>query len=82
MNLLAGVCVMMEDYARAEALYSEALPVERQYFPHDVQLSRSLGGLASMSMQRGELDAALPPPELPYEETIAEEDSDFGAELN
>jgi tetratricopeptide (TPR) repeat protein len=75
-NLLAGVCLMMEDYARAEVLYSEALPVERQYFPRDIQLSRSLGGLASLRMQRGEVEAALPLAEEALKVTLQAEGED------
>jgi tetratricopeptide (TPR) repeat protein len=73
MNLLAGVCLMMEDNVRAEALFSEALPVERQYFANDVQLSRTLGGLASLKMQRGELEPALPLAEEALKVTLAAE---------
>ena len=59
-NLLAGVCLMVEDMDRARDLLEEALPVERKYFPRDIQLSRTLGGLAALHTELGQLDAALP----------------------
>jgi tetratricopeptide (TPR) repeat protein len=60
MNLLGGIYSMLGQYDRAEPLFQEALKVERQFRPNDVQLARSLGGLAAMRTHDGKLDEALP----------------------
>ncbi len=60
LNLLAGVELMREDLASAEKLLSEALPVEREILPHDIQLARTLGSLASLRCKQARIDEALP----------------------
>jgi tetratricopeptide (TPR) repeat protein len=60
MNLLAGVALMREDADYAEKLFEEALPIERELFPHNLQLARTLGGLAALRTQQSKLDEALP----------------------
>lgn len=60
LNLLAGVALMLEDADYAEKLFNEALPIERESFPHDLQLARTLGGLAALRTQQGNLKDALP----------------------
>jgi tetratricopeptide (TPR) repeat protein len=46
MNLLGGIYLMQGDYNRGNILFEEALPIERKFFPEDVQLARTLGGIA------------------------------------
>ena len=58
-NLLAGVALMLEDADYAEKLFNEALPIEREILPHDVQLARTLGGLAALRTQQSKPDEAL-----------------------
>jgi tetratricopeptide (TPR) repeat protein len=60
MNLLGGVALMVEDADYAEKLFNEALPIEREFFPHDLQLARTLGGLAALRTQQSRLEEALP----------------------
>jgi tetratricopeptide (TPR) repeat protein len=59
-NVLAGVALMRQDADYAERLFDEALPVEREFYPHDLQLARTLGGLAAIRTNQGKPDAALP----------------------
>jgi len=63
MNLLAGVSLMLGDSDRAAALFSEALPVERELFPNDLELARTLAGLGSLRLREGKIEEALPPAE-------------------
>ncbi len=58
-NLLAAVKVMLGNNDAAEALFMEILPVERQIFPHDVILGRTLEGLASVKLAETKYDEAL-----------------------
>ena len=60
LNLLAGVQLMREDVASAEKLLTEALPVEREILPHDIQLARTLGSLASLRTKQARIEEALP----------------------
>jgi tetratricopeptide (TPR) repeat protein len=60
MNLLGGVALMLEDAGYAEKLFNEALPIEREFYPHDLQLARTLGGLAALYTQQSKPDEALP----------------------
>jgi len=41
-------------------LFNEALPIERELYPNDTQLARTLGGLASLAMREGQTDKAIP----------------------
>ena len=63
MNLLAGVQLMLGENEQARALFEEALPIERELYPNDVQLGRSLIGLAGVEMQHSRYAEALPPAE-------------------
>jgi tetratricopeptide (TPR) repeat protein len=60
MNLLGGIYSMLGQYDRGEALFQEALEAERRFLPGDVQMARSLGGLAAMRTHDGRLEEALP----------------------
>ena len=60
MNLLGGIYSMLGQYDRAEPLFQEALDTERQFMPNDLQIARSLGGLAAMRTHEGKLAEALP----------------------
>lgn len=59
MNLLGAVYLMLWEGSKAEPLFLEALPIEREIMPNSIQLARSLGGLATISLYEGKLDAAL-----------------------
>ncbi len=59
-NLLAAAKVMLGDTAEAANLFQEVLPVERELFPTDVMLARTLEGLASVKLADGQYDEALP----------------------
>ena len=60
MNFLAGLELMRGDTTHAEALFREALPVERALYPKDVQLALTLGGLSSVLVRQRKTDEALP----------------------
>jgi tetratricopeptide (TPR) repeat protein len=60
MNLLANNYLMMGDPERAEALYQEALLIERKLCPADIQTARSLEGLAYGLVRRRQGREALP----------------------
>jgi len=53
-NRMAGNYLTLGDVERAERLYAEALPVERELYPNDVQLAHSLGGLAAAHLRKGQ----------------------------
>jgi tetratricopeptide (TPR) repeat protein len=63
MNLLGGVSLVLGDPDRAAALFSEALPVERELYPNHVELARTLAGLAALRLREGKTEEALPPAE-------------------
>lgn len=60
MNLLASNYLMLGDPGRAEALYREALPIERELYPRDLQTARTLEGLAYGLVRRRQAREALP----------------------
>jgi tetratricopeptide (TPR) repeat protein len=60
MNLLASNYLMLGDPDRAEALYGEALPIERELYPRDIQTARTLEGLTYGLVRRRQAQAALP----------------------
>jgi tetratricopeptide (TPR) repeat protein len=60
MNLLASNYLMLGDPDRAEALYQEALPIERELYPRDIQTARTLEGLAYGLVRRRQPREALP----------------------
>lgn len=60
MNLLGGVYMMLGDHPKAAALFQEALAIERQFYPNDTELARSLSGLASLAMQEDRAAEGVP----------------------
>jgi tetratricopeptide (TPR) repeat protein len=59
-NLLAGTYLMLGDDDRAEALFNEALAVERERYPNDLQLARSLAGLGLLRLRAKKPEETLP----------------------
>jgi tetratricopeptide (TPR) repeat protein len=59
MNLLGSVFFTLDEPERAAALYNEALPLERANFPGDIQLARTLLGLASLRLAEGKTGDAV-----------------------
>jgi tetratricopeptide (TPR) repeat protein len=60
LNILGGIYMMLGNHVRAAALFEEALPIERELYPNDTQLARTLGGLASLNMREGRTEKAVP----------------------
>jgi tetratricopeptide (TPR) repeat protein len=60
LNRAAGNYLTLADLDRAESLYSEALQIERELYPRDVQLALTLGGLAAAHLRKGQTDDVLP----------------------
>lgn len=60
MNLLAGNFLMLADPGSAQTLFEEALPIERELYPNDIQTARTLEGLANALMRTGKADVATP----------------------
>jgi tetratricopeptide (TPR) repeat protein len=60
LNVLANNYLMMADPDRAEAIYQETLPIERELYPDDMQTARTLEGLAYGLVRRGRSPEALP----------------------
>jgi len=60
MNYLASLSLMRGNTAQAEALFREALAVERELYPKNVQLALSLGGLSSILVREDKAVEALP----------------------
>jgi len=63
MNLLASNYLMIGEVDRAEALVEEALPIERELFPEDIQTARSLEALCNALIRRGRQAEAIAPAE-------------------
>src|SRR5262245_24957398 len=63
MNLLASNYLMIGELARAEALLNEALPIERELFPTDIQTARTLEGICNALVRRGKPQEAIAPAE-------------------
>ena len=63
MNLLAMVYLVEGDFDRAGPLLEEALAIEREHFPNDVALARTLGQIARLRMGTGGIADALAPAE-------------------
>ena len=61
MNLLATTYLMLGEPDRAEPLLNEALPIERELFPADIQTARTLEGLSNLMIRRGQVQEALAP---------------------
>ena len=62
-NLLASNYLMIGELERAEALLNEALPIERELYPADIQLARTLEGICNAFVRRGKADDAIAPAE-------------------
>jgi tetratricopeptide (TPR) repeat protein len=60
MNLLAGAYLMLGDDERALSLFNEALKVERELYPNDLQLARTLAGLSLLRLRAKSPEEALP----------------------
>jgi tetratricopeptide (TPR) repeat protein len=60
MNLLAGTYLMLGDDDRAATLFDEALGVERESYPNDLQLARTLAGLGLLRLRAKKPEEALP----------------------
>jgi tetratricopeptide (TPR) repeat protein len=63
MNLLASNYLMIGEVDRAQALVEEALPIERELFPEDIQTARSLEALCNALIRRGKQAEAVAPAE-------------------
>jgi len=59
MNLLASNYLMLGDPDRAEALLQEALPVERELYPENMQTARTLEAMSNLLIRRGQGRDAL-----------------------
>jgi tetratricopeptide (TPR) repeat protein len=59
-NMLAADFAIVNEMDAAEALYLEALPIERELYPDDIQLARTLEGLSNILLRRGRAREALP----------------------
>jgi tetratricopeptide (TPR) repeat protein len=60
LNALSNVSMMLGDAPRAEAQLKEALAIERENYPADLQLAHTLAGLSALRRRTGKLDEALP----------------------
>jgi tetratricopeptide (TPR) repeat protein len=59
-NRMAGNYLTMGDANRGESLYLEALQIERELYPNDVELAHTLGGLAAAHVRMGQTVDVLP----------------------
>jgi len=82
-NRLADNYMKLGEADKAQKLYSEALAIERELFPDDVQLAHSLGGLAAFHLSLGQAAEALPLAEegLDVARRAAGEDSSDAAKM-
>src|SRR5207248_506254 len=60
LNRMAANYMTLGDVDRAESLYTEALAIERELYPDDMQLASSLAGLAGAHLRKGQTADALP----------------------
>jgi tetratricopeptide (TPR) repeat protein len=60
LNRLANVYLVQGEIDRAEPLFRDALAVERDLYPNDLQTAHSLAGLASIHVRARKWDEALP----------------------
>ena len=60
LNLLANNHLMMGDPDRADAIFQELLPIERELYPDDIQTARTLQGLSYGLVRRQRAREALP----------------------
>jgi tetratricopeptide (TPR) repeat protein len=59
MNLLASDYLMLGDPASAQALLQEALPIERELYPNDIQTARTLEALSNVLVRQDKTDRAI-----------------------
>ncbi|HLK62174.1 MAG TPA: tetratricopeptide repeat protein [Bryobacteraceae bacterium] len=59
MNLLGGAYLMVGDDVRSSALFEEALHAERELYPNDLQLARSLAGLGLLRLRENKAAESL-----------------------
>ena len=62
-NLLASNYLMIGRVDEAEALLKEALPIDRELFPDEIQTARTLAGLCNVMVRRGHPEDAIAPAE-------------------
>ena len=60
LNALGNVSMMLDDMPRAETLLEEALAIERENYPADLQLGSTLAALSALRRRTGKPDEALP----------------------
>jgi len=60
MNYLASLQLILGDTGAAEALFREALAIERELYPEDPQTALSLTGLSSFLVRQDRIAEALP----------------------
>lgn len=70
-NLLAGLELMWNDTADAARLIEEALPVERELYPSDVQTAHTLSEMAMLRLRQDRAIEALAPAEEGLKLTVA-----------
>uniref|UniRef100_Q01SK0 TPR repeat-containing protein n=1 Tax=Solibacter usitatus (strain Ellin6076) TaxID=234267 RepID=Q01SK0_SOLUE len=63
MNLLASIYLMLGDSGRADALLQEALVTERELYPGDIQLARTLEAISNSLIRAGRFREAVAPAE-------------------
>jgi tetratricopeptide (TPR) repeat protein len=63
MNLLASNYLMIGNPEKARALLEEALPIERELYPNDIQTARTLEALSNCMIRDGQIKESLPPAE-------------------
>jgi tetratricopeptide (TPR) repeat protein len=59
LNALGNVSMMLGDMPRADTLLTEALAIERENYPADLQLGSTLAALSALRRRAGKLDEAL-----------------------
>jgi tetratricopeptide (TPR) repeat protein len=60
MNLLASSYLMLGNPDRADTLFQEALPIERELYPNDIQTARTLEGISNALIRKGLAKEAVP----------------------
>jgi tetratricopeptide (TPR) repeat protein len=60
LNALGNVSMMLGEMSRAEEQLAEALAIERENYPADLQLGSTLAALSALRRRAGKLDEALP----------------------
>jgi tetratricopeptide (TPR) repeat protein len=60
MNMLGNVSMLLGDTKRAEALFQEALGIQRELYPNQIDMVHSLSGLAGLRLRAGKPEESLP----------------------